>query len=944
MDGKISRRPARRPLRDNRCPVPDSRPHPPGAKTAFPGRPGTRPVLANHLYDKMETNGQASRPGMIPPNDETPRPPRWAAWLLARLHPPETLEEVEGDLAELYPYWYAQSGRRRAALRYGLAVLSVLPPWVRRRRRPAQYPSPPFFHTPMIRNYFTVAWRNLARHRGYSFLNIAGLGAGMAVALLIGLWVWDELSYNTYHQHYDRIAHVWHQSAYQGVMRRGNNSPYALAHELRTAYAADFEHVVMSSKMQEHVLAYGDRKFTRTGNFLSAGGPDMLTLRMLAGTRSGLQDPASVLLSQSAAEALFGTADPLNKTVKLANKVNVKVTGVYEDLPYNSDFSEMDFVAPWDLYLDLNGSAKRLRDLGDWQEHSFHVLVQLAPGADLDAVSAKIRYVRNKHLPKADAVFHPATFLHPMRRWHLHTGWDQTGKPEGRIGQVWLFGIIGGFVLLLACINFMNLSTARSGQRAREVGIRKAVGSARSQLIGQFLGESVLMAAIAFGVSLLLVQLALPFFNGVADKRIALPATNPAFWGVCLGFTLGTGLLAGSYPALYLSAFKPVQVLKGTFRVGRLASLPRKALVVLQFTVSVSLIIGTLVVFRQIEHAKDRPIGYDRNGLITVAINTPELSGNYQALRAGLLATGAVVDMATTSSPITMVDYHSGGFSWEGKDPAFKDNFGVVAVTHDFGNTIGWRFAAGRDFSRQFASDSSGMVLNATAAAYMGLQHPVGKTVKWNGKSYRVLGVVEDLVMESPYEPTKPVVFLLIYEWAGAINIRLNPALPARASLEKVQAVFRRFSPGSPFDYKFIDQQYAAKFAAEERMGTLATGFAGLAVLISCLGLFGLASYVAERRTKEIGVRKVMGASVFHLWGLLSREFAGLVAVAFGVAAPLSWYFLRGWLEGYTYRTTMPWWIFAASGAGALLITLLTVSYQSLKAALTNPVKSLRSE
>jgi ABC-type antimicrobial peptide transport system permease subunit len=796
----------------------------------------------------------------------------------------------------------------------------------------------------MIRNYFTVAWRNLARHRGYSFLNIAGLGAGMAVALLIGLWVWDERSYNTYHQHYDRIAHVMHQSVYQGVVRKHDNSPYPLAEELRTAYGADFEHVVMSSKTQEHVLAYGDHKFTRQGNFLSAGAPDMLTLRMVKGSRAGLRDPASVLLSQSAAEAFFGAADPLNKTVKLDNKVDVKVTGVYEDLPYNTTFRDLDFIAPWELYLQLNGYVKRLRDQGDWGDHSFHVLVQLAPGADLDAVSAKIRYVRNKHLPKADAVFHPATFLHPMSRWHLHTGWDKTGKPEGRIGQVWLFGIIGGFVLLLACINFMNLSTARSGQRAREVGIRKAVGSARSQLIGQFLGESVLMASLSFVLSLLLVQLALPFFNGVADKRIALPATNPAFWGVCLGFTLGTGLLAGSYPALYLSAFKPVKVLKGTFQVGRLASLPRKALVVLQFTVSVTLIIGTLVVFRQIEHAKDRPIGYDRNGLITVAINTPELSGNYQALRTDLLATGAVVDMATTSSPITMVDYHSGGFAWEGKDPAFKDNFGVVAVTHDFGNTIGWRFAAGRDFSRQFASDSSGMVLNATAAAYMGLQNPVGKIVKWNDKSYRVLGVVEDLVMESPYEPTKPVVFLLIYEWAGVINIRLNPALPARASLDKVQAVFRQFNPGSPFDYKFVDQQYAAKFAAEERISTLATGFAGLAVLISCLGLFGLASYVAERRTKEIGVRKVMGASVFHLWGLLSKEFAGLVAVAFGVAAPLSWYLLRGWLEGYTYRTTMPWWIFAASGAGALLITLLTVSYQSIKAALTNPVKSLRSE
>jgi hypothetical protein len=483
------------------------------------------------------------------------------------LHPAETLEEVQGDLEEMYPYWYAQSGGRRAAFLYVLGVLSVLPPLVRRRRPKPHYPQPPFFHTPMIRNYFTVAWRTLARHRGYSFINIAGLGAGMAVALLIGLWVWDELSFNTYHQNYDRIAQVWHQTTYQGEVRRGGNSPYALADELRTAYAGDFEHVIMSSKTQDHILGYGDRTFTRKGNFLSAGAPDMLTLRMLGGTRAGLRDPGSILLSRSAAEALFGTADPLNKTVKLDNKVNVKVTGVYDDLPYNTEFWEMDFIAPWDLYVGLNGSVKRLRDQADWGEHSFQLLVQLAPGADPDAVSAKIKHLERKHLPET-VVFNPEAFLHPMSQWHLHTGWDKTGKPEGRIGQVWLFGVIGGFVLLLACINFMNLSTARSGKRAREVGIRKAVGSARSQLVGQFLGESVLMAAIAFVLSMLLVQLALPFFNSVADKQISLPWTNPVFWLLCLGFTLFTGLLAGSYPALYLSAFRPVKVLKGTFQVG----------------------------------------------------------------------------------------------------------------------------------------------------------------------------------------------------------------------------------------------------------------------------------------------------------------------------------------------------------------------------------------
>jgi ABC-type antimicrobial peptide transport system permease subunit len=881
---------------------------------------------------------------MTPLNDDTPRPPRWAAWLLARLHPSETLEEVQGDLEELYAHWRRQDGKSRAAFRYGLAVLSVLPPLVRRRRRKPHYPQPSPFPNAMIRNYFTVARRNLARHRGYSFLNIAGLGAGMAVALLIGLWVWDELSFNTYHQHYDRIAQVWNQTTYKGEVRRGDASPYALADQLRTAYAGDFEHVVLAWWAQEYILAYGDRKFSRRGNFMEAGAPEMLTLRMRQGTRAGLQDPASILLSQSTAEALFGSDDPLNKIVKLNNAQQLKVTGVYEDLPRNSQFWNLAFIAPWDLLVATEGFVKRLRDQADWADHSFQLFVQLAPGADFQSVAAKVRHVKRKHHPEP-AVFNPEVFLHPMRDWHLHTGWDKTGAPEGRIRYVWLFGVIGGFVLLLACINFMNLSTARSEKRAREVGIRKAIGSGRMQLVGQFLGESLLMTTIAFLLALLLVQVALPFFNGVADKQITLPWTHPAFWLGCLGFTLLTGVLAGSYPALYLSAFHPARVLKGTFRVGRLASLPRKGLVVVQFAVSVTLIIGTLVVFRQIEYAKDRPIGYDRHGLITVALNTPELRGKYGALRTELLATGAVVDMSTSSAPTTELGYQSGGFEWEGKDPAFRDaHFGVVAVTHDYGNTVGWRFTAGRDFSRQFASDSAGIVLNATAVAYMNLKDPVGQRIKYNGQLYRVLGVTEDMVMESPFEPIKPTVFLLLYEWAGVINIKLNPAMPARASLDKVQAVFRRFNPGSPFEYKFTDQEYAAKFAAEERIGTLATGFAGLAIFISCLGLFGLASFVAERRTKEIGVRKVMGASVFQLWGLLSKEFVVLVVAAFLVAAPVAWYFLRGWLAGYAYRTAMPWWLFAASGAGALLITLLTVSYQSIKAALTNPVHSLRSE
>ncbi|GAA4446843.1 ABC transporter permease [Nibrella saemangeumensis] len=852
---------------------------------------------------------------------------------------------MEGDLHELFCQRVELVGLRQAQWRYVRDVFSLMRPFIIKRQPngPAyrEYPHPN--HTDMLQNYLKIAWRGLIKHKAYSFINIGGLAVGMAVAMLIGLWMYDELTYNRYFQNYNRIAKVMQRGTAEGIVFNGGYMPLPLGNELRTAYAGDFKHVVMSSWTGEHILAYGNEKFTKTGNYLSPEAPEMLTLKMLSGTRAGLHDPASILLSQSVAQALFGTTDPVGKIVKLDNKLNVKVTGVYEDFPVNTEFRDMKFMAPWALYVSSEEWVKRAQDNAEWNNNSWQILAQLAPNADFDAVSAKIKDLRVKHVPET-AYMKPEFYLQPMSRWHLYTGWDKAGNVDGRIQYVWLFGIIGVFVLLLACINFMNLSTARSEKRAKEVGIRKSVGSVRSQLIGQFFSESILVAGLAFIISLLLVAIALPFFNEVADKQLDILWTNPVFWLSGLVFSLLTGLIAGSYPALYLSSFQAVKVLKGTFRVGRLASLPRQVLVVVQFAVSVTLIIGTLIVFRQIQHAKNRPIGYDRNGLITVAMNTPELYQQYNVLRGELLQTGAVVEMSTSSAPATNLNSNNGGFDWEGKDPNFKDSFGTIAVTHDFGKTVGWQFVEGRDFSRAFATDSSGMVLNQTAVKYMGLKDPVGKIVTWRGRPFRVVGVVKDMVMKSPFEPTYQTVFMLDYGWANVINIKLNPTLSASESLAKIKAIFNRFNPGSPFDYKFTDQEYALKFAAEERIGTLASGFAILAVFISCLGLFGLASFVAEQRTKEIGIRKVLGATVFNLWQMLSKDFVVLVFIAFGIATPVAWYLLSGWLQKYEYHTEISWWIFAVTGAGALLITVLTVSFQSIKAALMNPVKSLRSE
>jgi putative ABC transport system permease protein len=501
-----------------------------------------------------------------------------------------------------------------------------------------------------------------------------------------------------------------------------------------------------------------------------------------------------------------------------------------------------------------------------------------------------------------------------------------------------------GVVLLLACINFMNLSTARSEKRAKEVGIRKAVGSVRMQLIYQFFFESLLVVFFSLMVSLLLVQIALPTFNEVADKQVTIPWTNPVFGSFCLAFVFLTGLIAGSYPAFYLSSFQPIKILKGTFKVGKWASMPRKVLVTIQFTVSITLIIGTIIVFRQIQFAKDRPIGYDNNGLLAVPMVTSEIHKHFDVVKNELLKSGTITDMAESGTLPTETWSSSSTFDWKGKDPNLSIDFSVVDISHDYGKTIGWSFREGRDFSRDFIADSTSLILNEAAVKFMGLTSPVGETIKWYGAPYKIIGVVKNMVIQSPYQEIKPCVFTLA-NYAGVFTIlKINPSISAAEALSKIETVFKKFNPSQPFEYRFVDEDYNQKFANEERIGKLAGFFAVLAIFISCLGIFGLASFVAEQRTKEIGVRKVLGASVVGLWQLLSLDFVILVIISCLIAAPLGYYFLQEWLQKYTFHTDISWWIFVVSSLGALVITLATVSFQAIKAALMNPVKSLRSE
>jgi putative ABC transport system permease protein len=802
----------------------------------------------------------------------------------------------------------------------------------------------------MIKNYWKISLRYMNRHKTYSFINIAGLSIGLAVSMLIGLWIYDEWSYNRAFDNYHRIALVIRQMNYNSQRINLPGSPYAMRDELLSKYPEDFSSVVMSTAPGYHLMGYGDEHYLRQGRYMDPEGAELFSLHMLSGTRAGLSQPSGVLLSRSMAAAIFGNADPMGKTIRLDGVSEAKVTGTYEDFPYNSYLKNTVFIASMRLYLMANpGEAGVVSGAANpWLYHdALDAFVKLSEHADIRRVSAKLRDLRRQKMSAEDYKnLQMIDYLHPMSRWRLYSDFENaTGYAvREKIEYVRLLGFIGVLVLLLACINFVNLSTARSEKRAREVGVRKTIGSLRAQLVGQFLFESLLSVAMAFFLSVIWVSLAIPEFNAVVSEQISIPWASPGFWVVCLGCILVTGLVAGLYPAFYLSGFQPVQVLKGTFRAGPWARVPRKVLVVFQFTVSIGLIICTMVIYRQIKYAARRDIGYERGGLVMITM-TPDIRKNFTIISDELKRSGAVTEVAASQN--TTVDYNidDNRISWEGMDRNKNVDWAVSKVTLDYGRTIGWQVIDGRDFSRDFPTDSMGLVLNEAAVRQIGWKDPIGRIIQFRGRPFHVIGVIRNIIFESPYLlASSPSLFHLADGDELVTTIRLNPRLGATQALDAVRPVFEKYNPAYPFDYRFVDQEYAKKFGEEDQIGKLSGFFTALAILISCLGLFGLVSFMAEQRRKEIGIRKVLGASEFSVWRLLSKEFLGLVVLSMLFAAPAAWYYMHGWLQQYEYRYSISWLIFAMAGGGALVVALLTVGYQAVKAARANPVESLRSE
>lgn len=789
----------------------------------------------------------------------------------------------------------------------------------------------------MFKNYFVIAFRNLQRNAVYSFINIAGLSVGLACSILILLWVADEVSFDRFHANHDRLFLVHANQELNGEIETSSRTPYPLMDAL-LAKSSLIKRTSLVNYGEGFLLTAGENRITKIGVVATSGFLNMFTFPVLHGSaEKALVDPRSIVLTRSTAKALFGEENVLNRFVKIENSDELKVTAVVEDVPSSSSI-QFEFLLPVAYYKTTQGWFERA--MGDWRNHSFWVFAELQDNASVEEVNKQIEsLVRDNNA----AAKKESLFLHAVTDWHLYSTFENGKASGGLIENVRMFTAIAVFILLIACINFMNLATARSESRAREVGIRKTVGSRRKQLIFQFLGESMLITVIAFLFALIIVQSILPFYNGIVSKSLAIDFTDLTVWLCAIGIIAVTGFLAGSYPAFYLSGFQAIRVLKGKFYSGRGSVTPRKVLVTTQFAFSILLIIGTVVVYQQINHVKSRHVGYDKKNLLLIW-STSEREKSFSSLKQSLLASGVVESVTKSSAPITRIFSSTDDVTWPGKLGDDKVSFTTIATEYDFAQTMGVGLIEGRDFSPQFLSDTSAIVINQAALELTGMKDPIGQKINIWGDDRTIIGVMENIVMGSPYHSVGPLAMVLIPGWSSTISVRIKPTNDPGQAVASIESIFKKFDPEHPLYHRFADAEFETKFKSITLIGTLASGFSALAIIISCLGLFGLAAFTAEQRTKEVGIRKILGASVSSLVLLMSKDFSKLVVFAFFVAAPLGWWLVNSFLEQYPYRVETNPIVFFIAGILTLALTLVIVSTQAIRAATSNPASALRSE
>jgi len=788
----------------------------------------------------------------------------------------------------------------------------------------------------MFKNYLTITVRNLFKNGFYSFINIAGLAIGIICSILILLWVADETSFDKFHPKADRLYQVWVNATFNGQINSWTSVPLPTYEAMKTA-DSNIKRTVVTDWGGDHLVTVGENRFIKKAYWASEEFLEMFEFPLISGDASQVMaDPRSIVISQSMAKALFADEDPINKTIRVDNEYELKVTGILKDVPSNSSF-EFDFLMPWKFREQENAWVRE--NTTRWGNYSFQVFVELNDPANHLAVENQIKNILQEH---GETENKPELFLYPLLRWRLHGSFENGVETGGMNDYVQMFSIIAIFIIVIACINFMNLATARSERRAREVGVRKSVGSRRYELIMQFIGESLFISFIAFAIAILMAQLLLPFYNDLVQKKLFIDYTSSQFWIFTLGMIFITGVISGSYPAFYLSSFQPAKVLKGKPTIGKGASIPRKILVTLQFGFSILLIIGTLVIYQQIQLVKGRELGYDQENLMAVNYSK-EIEKNYRPIKLELLASGVVEAVTKSNSSIT--DINSNNFlGWPGKPEELRVIFTTIATEYDYTKTMGIKLLEGRDFSEDFKSDTASILINKAALNLMNLTDPIGTELDLWGSKRKLIGVVDDVLMGSPYQPIKPMFVILNPEWIDAVSVRLKKTEDLPGAINTVKAVFAKYAPAYPFEYRFADVEFQKKFTTLNLTSTLASLFATLTIIITGLGLFGLAAFTAEQRTKEIGIRKVLGASVSSLVGMMSKDFSILVIISFAISSPFAWWSLNKYLERYPVRVDIAWWIFPVTGMIALVFAIAIVSTQALRAARSNPVNSLRSE
>jgi putative ABC transport system permease protein len=858
-------------------------------------------------------------------------PPKWPRYLLTRFHPEETLEEVAGDLEELYTCWVQNTGKFWADLRYCFSVITVLPPFVRRRKK-REYHQPSNLGIDMLRNYFKIAFRSFSKQIGFTSINILGLSLGLSCCILIALWVEDEISIDKFHVNDERIFAVRGNHSWGG---QDINTSTGTASLLAENLKKDFQEVEKAAVMtfeESTLLTVGSTLGKEKGSYASQDFLSIFSFPLAYGNpQTALKEPKTIVISKKLASKYFLNQNALGKVIRINNKHDLMVTGVLNELPANSSV-KFDYLISWQQFLEDHQWAKR------WDNNAFLNYVLLSGNADADKLSLKLKdYLKVKTNNETD---NEELFLQKNSDSYLYSKFKNGVLAGGKIEYIQLFATIGAFILLIACINFMNLATARSARRAKEIGVRKVIGATRNSLMGQFISESMLTVFLALIIGVLITLLLLPQFNQIANKQLSLTFNLNHILSI-IGIGVFTGFLSGLYPAVFLSSLKPVSILKGVLRFNSSETFFRKGLVVFQFSLSFIFIVGIIIIYQQLNYIQTKNLGYNRENLLYLPLEG-DLKKSYLSFKRELLNLSGIKQVSCSWSSPLQVNNSTSGIIWPDKDTTQKITFKYAVVHYDYLNAMGISLKEGRDFSTTFGTDTSNYIINEEAARTLGYKDPVGKELTFWGRKGTIIGVMKNYHINSLHVAIEPLILQMQRkEFAGFLLIKTEGD-KTKEALANIEKTFRQFNPKFPFEYKFTDQEFGFQYKMEAVISKLTNYFTFLAVFISCLGLFGLAIFKAQQRTKEIGVRKVLGASVSGIVSLLVKDFLTLIGIAILIGSPIAWYLMNQWLQNYSYKIDIEWWVFAIASLLAIGIALFTIGFQSVKAALVNPVRSLK--